>query len=518
CVYCQRSHMSCNDERPCQRCIKRSIAHMCHDKDDADASEARKPRGGEIEDSGSGQAMPPQTDALQGVPPVGSNAPADDGSTGASEPTGSTETVVDTSVLPILASGHSAILPASDGAAALSQMSVPPLYVNDPNGTRSLPLSSLAAAAAASPLGSMGPGTPLFGEAGAAPFDRNSLLLFGNDVASNEFTALTEFLDSLQRGMRSVERAESDAASSAEAPRAPMVGSPRAESAGAALPVPQFQRTQGPDSDGLPTITQLMGGGSGVTQTERFVLTAADPNDGTSEDKLRQIINAKYEAGILKPYNYVSGYARMQRFMETNLSRASIVRILGVVNTFRPTFRSVAAALTDIDLLLVEEGFERLLLDYDNVFNSFGVPACLWRRTGEIYKANREFADLVGVPLSFFHEGRVCIYEIMSEASTVNYWDKYGEIAFDASQKAVLTTCVLQTSATVRSLVQRAAKGLGDARPMSSSSIALKISGVADQPSPSQPGRPVRCCFSFTLRRDKYKIPIAIIGNFIPIA
>lgn len=26
-----------------------------------------------------------------------------------------------------------------------------------------------------------------------------------------------------------------------------------------------------------------------------------------------------------------------------------------------------------------------------------GVPACLWRRTGEIYKANREFTELVGL-------------------------------------------------------------------------------------------------------------------------
>ncbi|KAJ1672793.1 hypothetical protein EV182_006492 [Spiromyces aspiralis] len=27
----------------------------------------------------------------------------------------------------------------------------------------------------------------------------------------------------------------------------------------------------------------------------------------------------------------------------------------------------------------------------------------------------------------------------------------------------------------------------------------------------------IRCCFSFTVRRDKYKIPISIIGNFMPI-
>ncbi|KAJ2335049.1 Transcription factor, partial [Coemansia sp. RSA 2681] len=174
-------------------------------------------------------------------------------------------------------------------------------------------------------------------------------------------------------------------------------------------------------------------------------------------------------------------------------------------------------ALDDLDLLLVEEGFERLLLDYDNVFNSFGVPACLWRRTGEIYKANREFADLVGVPLSYFHEGRICIYELMPENSTVNYWEKYGEIAFDATQKAVLTTCVLQTAASIRSMVHADTARVQAAGARAPLSTALRPAGHADQPSPSQPGRPLRCCFSFTLRRDKYKIPLAIVGNFMPI-
>ncbi|KAI9471643.1 hypothetical protein BX667DRAFT_471854 [Coemansia mojavensis] len=366
CVYCQRSHMSCNNERPCQRCIKRNIGHMCHDKEPAEgAGEIRKRKSSEDE-----------SNALQRTATVGSN----------------------------------------DSSNALPGVAV---------------------------VGSNDSGT---GDAGRQRFNRSALLPFGNDIASNEFSALNEFLESLQRGLRSTETDIQAGASQPDAAEAHA--------------------------------------GPGMTQTERFLLTAADPNDGTSEDKLRQIINAKYEAGILKPYNYVSGYARMQRFMETHLERGSIMRILEVLNTFRPTFRTIAQSLTDIDLLLVEEGFERLLLDYDSVFNAFGVPACLWRRTGEIYKANREFADLVGVPLSFFHEGRVCIYELMSEASAVNYWEKYGEIAFDASQKAVLTTCVLQTAAS---------------------------------PSPSQPGRPVRCCFSFTLRRDKYNIPLGIIGNFIPV-
>lgn len=31
CVYCQRSHMTCDRDRPCQRCVKRRIGHLCHD-------------------------------------------------------------------------------------------------------------------------------------------------------------------------------------------------------------------------------------------------------------------------------------------------------------------------------------------------------------------------------------------------------------------------------------------------------------------------------------------------------
>jgi hypothetical protein len=86
------------------------------------------------------------------------------------------------------------------------------------------------------------------------------------------------------------------------------------------------------------------------------------------------------------------------------MSASTRQRILNVMGTFRPAFRSVAQSLTDIDLILVEEAFERLLLDYDRVFSSMGIPACLWRRTGEIYKGNKEFASLVNVPIEDLRE------------------------------------------------------------------------------------------------------------------
>eukprot|EP00743_Colponemidia_sp_Colp-15_P010454 GILK01011511.1.p1 GENE.GILK01011511.1~~GILK01011511.1.p1 ORF type:complete len:356 (+),score=20.84 GILK01011511.1:67-1068(+) len=42
CMYCQRSHMSCEDARPCKRCVKRGIGHLCRDPESKRTSRAPK--------------------------------------------------------------------------------------------------------------------------------------------------------------------------------------------------------------------------------------------------------------------------------------------------------------------------------------------------------------------------------------------------------------------------------------------------------------------------------------------
>src|SRR5262249_46694883 len=128
--------------------------------------------------------------------------------------------------------------------------------------------------------------------------------------------------------------------------------------------------------------------------------------------------------------------------------------------------------------------FECHLLEYDWVFSTLGIPAALWRRTGEIYRANHRFATMVGLPLEMFREGRVCIYELMNEDSVVTYWEKYGGVAADPQQKAVMTACTLRNPG----------RGVG-----------------------TEGGVPAPCSFSFTIRRDKFGIPLAVVGNFLPV-
>ncbi|CAO3591836.1 unnamed protein product [Absidia cylindrospora] len=357
--------MTCDDGRPCQQCIKRSIGHLCHD---------------EPKHTNSGQSNKAKT----------------------------TNTNTSSS--------------------------------NNNNNNYGLPtnISQTGALGSNSNLG----GLPLqfFGQMGTGQ------LTFASEHMGNEISVISDFLDSLGGDTNT------------------MYGNNNNNS---------NNNNSSPVSSSTATAPT-------VNTTEKFFLTAADPSDGKLEDRLTEVINAKYEAGFLKPYNYVNGYARLQKYMDNNMSASSRQRILNVMGTFRPAFRSVAQSLTDIDLILVEEAFERLLLDYDRVFSSMGIPACLWRRTGEIYKGNKEFASLVNVPIETLREGRLCIYELMAEESAVNYWEKYGNIAFDPGQKAVLTSCLLKNP-----------------EPDNTSVIS--------------------CCFSFTIRRDKYNIPTVIVGNFLPV-
>jgi hypothetical protein len=52
----------------------------------------------------------------------------------------------------------------------------------------------------------------------------------------------------------------------------------------------------------------------------------------------------------------------------------------------------------------VEMWFERSLMEYDRVFASMAIPACCWRRTGEIFRGNREMAELIHVPIESFRD------------------------------------------------------------------------------------------------------------------
>ncbi|KAL9641267.1 MAG: hypothetical protein Q9204_000166 [Flavoplaca sp. TL-2023a] len=202
---------------------------------------------------------------------------------------------------------------------------------------------------------------------------------------------------------------------------------------------------------------------------ETYYMTAADPaGSDTPEERMEKLLKAKYDAGMLRPFNYVKGYARLNQYMDKHMQSTSRQKILRGLDRFRPKFRERMQTLTDMQLVRVEMWFERSLMEYDRVFASMAIPACCWRRTGEIFRGNKEMAELIHVPVEQLRDGKLAIHEIIVEDHLVSYWEKFEGIAFDTTQKAMLTSCSLKN------------------------------------PNLNSSDSEIRCCFSFTIRRDIY--------------
>ncbi|KAG4279352.1 hypothetical protein FPRO04_05893 [Fusarium proliferatum] len=221
-------------------------------------------------------------------------------------------------------------------------------------------------------------------------------------------------------------------------------------------------------------------------KAREYYLQAADPSgNDTPEERMARVLKAKYDAGLLKPFNYINGYSRLGAYLNSHITTASREKILRTIARFRPAFREKAHALTDIELVYVEMWFEKQLMDYDRVFASMAVPACCWRRTGEIFRGNKEMAELIGVSVAQLRDvslallglhllGKIALHEILTEESMVRYWEEFGTIAFDPAHETLLTACSLKN------------------------------------PTPGSTHPVVKCCFSFMIRRDEHKLYVLV--------
>ncbi|KAK9574260.1 Transcription factor [Aspergillus fumigatus] len=441
CVYCRRSHMTCDSERPCTRCIKRNIGHLCHDEPREPSKRARSEHehstaeedGHSNNEFSNAQSMPRNVD------------------------------VQDAAGQQILPDGTVALPPSS--VSAVQHNTIPSSSAQNSLGHNSQQL--------------LGYNEWLGGQSQFQDMHTfHPSYMFNAPEVTNEYNLLGDFLSSslLDDGgmfsndnlqgiysdptlINSMANLDNTALLQQAQPSQPTQSQPH-----------QNDSVQGPSSTVVNDKAR-----------ETYYMTAADPSGSDPpEERMNKLLKAKYDAGLLKPFNYVKGYARLNQYMEKNMKQSSRQKILRQLDKFRPKFRERMQSLTDIELILVEMWFERSLMEYDRVFASMAIPACCWRRTGEIFRGNKEMAELIGVPIESLRDGKLAIHEIIVEDQLVSYWEKFGAIAFDNTQKAMLTSCTLKN------------------------------------PNSSNPGNGIPCCFSFTIRRDNHNIPSLIIGNFLP--
>ncbi|KAK5997796.1 Zinc cluster transcription factor acuM [Cladobotryum mycophilum] len=444
-------------ERPCTRCIKRNIGHLCHDE--PRDSDPKKAKNGISKNATGADEADNMTPSELGRNSISSamRPPPNFDSTGQRSNSGF---------------GAGGVLGQGN-----------PLSLVQPDTSSGLQASALSNNGNANQFAG-------FSDAWLTAQNFNNMntynpnYMIGPEV-THEFNLLNDFLHSSLLDDNGV------------APDEPQHNNAFTRPEGSSDMLPAFANSHGLPADAVPT-GHTQGGAmlppppniDGKTKsraserdkTREYYLQAADPsgNDNNPEERMDRVLKAKYEAGLLKPFNYINGYARLGKYLDGHIAPSSKQKILRTINQFRPKFREKAQGLTDIKLVYVEMWFEKQLMDYDRVFASMAVPACCWRRTGEIFRGNKEMAELINVPVDQLRDGKIALHEILTEDSMVRYWEEFGTIAFDPAHDTLLTACSLKNP-----------------------------SDESDHPV-------VKCCFSFTIRRDEHKLPALIVGNFLP--
>ncbi|KDN47964.1 hypothetical protein K437DRAFT_293986 [Tilletiaria anomala UBC 951] len=152
------------------------------------------------------------------------------------------------------------------------------------------------------------------------------------------------------------------------------------------------------------------------------------PERGTGNIFLREEeLTAAALRGI-PSYNYTWGYAKLAHWMNTRFSRESCANIDRALGMVRLKFLQISRQLSQKQLLDIEEEIYSSIEHYKtHVFEQVPFAMLLLRRTGEIYGANSKASTWLQLPKSLFSNGQLFHFQLVKEQDIVTVTDKYAE-------------------------------------------------------------------------------------------
>ncbi|KAJ7772541.1 hypothetical protein DFH07DRAFT_802287 [Mycena maculata] len=180
---------------------------------------------------------------------------------------------------------------------------------------------------------------------------------------------------------------------------------------------------------------------------------------------------------VTMPYDYTEGYHFLMKHLPSRFEKNDILRIVRALAIFRPSLIALQMPLSFDDEVFVEKCFQRSLLELDKLISFSGTPTVVWRRTGEICLVAPEFCMLTEWSMDELIGRKKYIYELFENQSVVEYWENFASHAFENTTQSVFAHCVL-----------------------------LKPSGA-----------PVPSTFCFSIRRDLFDLPSVVIGQWLPL-
>lgn len=159
--------------------------------------------------------------------------------------------------------------------------------------------------------------------------------------------------------------------------------------------------------DGSPTPVNYTGSGNNsTTQASNSAAAArpkANPTPGITARLNKEAALGKrhrdssqiYE-NVKEPYMYVRAFHRLIALLQRRLSAGKISRVAKSLASIRPSFIACTRTLSRADLIFMEKSLQRALFEYEDFLHQSSSPALICRRTGEVVAVNKEFTALTG--------------------------------------------------------------------------------------------------------------------------
>ncbi|KAI0703392.1 hypothetical protein C8T65DRAFT_655075 [Cerioporus squamosus] len=462
CFHCQKAHLTCDDSRPCQRCIKRGMADNCTeghrkkakyllDEEELDALKRSK--------SGEGSSKSVEPASQPPAPPPPEPAP------------GQQQYISPDAMYPVYNPAGSFGIPAE--AANLEYSILSAILGGSPDsGSGGSPVTTHATQAAAGP--SFAPAQPSglsnaswpaepasqYPSAPGQPDEQQPLAIQPSETtlpASSSGTVAAGYI--------------APGATGYPAPPYP----PEAGQAGPS----QYgeyaaDQSQGPAQASTSTQPSAVGRGY-QSPPQSFLFAYSGRSSGwtpsLSTPTAESAVQSVYR-NVTKGYDYTEGYHFLMKHLSRRFDKNDILRIVRALAIVRPSLIALQMPMTEEDDVFVEKCFQRSLIELDKLVSFSGTPTVAWRRTGEICLVGPEFCMLTGWEREELVGRRKYIYELFENQSVVEYWENFANHAFENTTQSVYSHCVL-----------------------------LKPSGA-----------PVPCTFCFSIRRDIMDLPSLVIG------
>ncbi|KAJ3814811.1 transcription activator of gluconeogenesis ERT1 [Lentinula lateritia] len=458
CFHCQKAHLTCDDSRPCQRCIKRGIANSCtegHRKkakyllDDEELEQLKRtnknPQNTATNVAETPRSSTPAPQQEQPQPhlstsdPILQESPTFEVPFDSNFPFGSEAANLEYSIL-------SAIL--GNPSPPQGDSTPPPTYPGWPSSDPLL--------ASQSPTFSSTFPTSLSSNLAASPTTAYLTYQYQEPPRTSELSQVQypPFQQSVNTPNTTPQPLQSRYSLDSRAKSPPYSVFIDETSHGLLSP---------PHSNASPSLTPSV-----VRSTD----SAASTSTCTPGSKLQSIHDR-----VTKPYDYTEGYHFLMKHLPIRFEKNDILRIVRALAIFRPSLIALQMPLSLDDEVFVEKCFQRSLLELEKLISFSGTPTVIWRRTGEICLVAPEFCMLTEWSMEELLGKKKYIYELFENQSVVEYWENFAEHAFENTTQSVYSHCVL-----------------------------LKPNGA-----------PIPSTFCFSIRRDLFDLPSVVIGQWLPL-